>query len=253
MKMEKGDQLKWEKLVSSQIALWEVKKKLALENQTHKSDNPWQQAFITISRTFGAGGIDTANELGNILNWQVYDRELVQYIAETTNVRSRIVESLDEKRQNDMSNWMQTILDREALGNDKYFQHLIAVLVAIAEHGQAIIFGRGANFVLHNDFSMRVFITAPLECRIDKIALTKKLSLKEAKKLVMRVDKERMDYIKRFFRKDPNDPLNYDMVINSSETTPYKTAKTIIAALDEKLEKPISETLNTYTEKILQV
>ena len=235
MLKEDSRHIKWDRLVSNQVVLWDIRRKLEEETGSSQAESPWAGSFITISRTHGAGGDEIAAEIGRILDWQVYDRELVEYIAETANVRQRVVESLDERRQSEIENWMQTLLSHQMLGTDKYLKHLISVLLAIAEHGRAVIIGRGSNFVLASGKGLRVLITAPLEWRAEQLAQKRKISIKEAKKNIRKVDDERLAYIRRYFRRDANDPTAYDLVLNVMNMSKGCAARIIISALAHKI------------------
>jgi len=234
MLQNENQHIKWDRLVGNQVVLWQVKQKLK-EQRGQPKDSPWGQSFITISRTHGAGGDEIASEIGKILDWQVYDRELVEYIAETANVRQRVVESLDERKQSEVENWMQTLLSHQMLGTDKYLKHLVSVLLAIAEQGQSIIIGRGANFVLNSKRGIRVFITAPLQWRAEQLARKHHISQKEAKRIIQKVDGDRLAYIKRYFHSDANDPTAYDLVLNVMNMTRGCAARIIISALAQRL------------------
>ena len=168
----------------------------------------------------------------------MYDRELVEYIAQTAHVRRRVVESLDEHRRSETENWMQTLLDRGALGTDKYLKHLVTVLLTIAEHGQSIIIGRGGNFVLTEVNVLRVLITAPLEWRATQIAEKRDISSKEAKKIIAEVDGDRSAYLQHYFHRDANDPTAYDLVLNVEHLSIRAAAQTIVAAMEQRLGAP---------------
>ncbi len=238
MLLEKTDQIKWDKLVSGQLAVWQVRQTLRRQQPSIQPEGPWSHALITISRTHGAGGDDIAHETGKILRWPVYDRELVEYIAQTAHVRQQVVESLDEHRRSETENWMQTLLDRGALGTDKYLKHLMTVLLTIGEHGQAIIIGRGGNFVLVGENVLRVLITAPLEWRAKQLAEKRDIPTKEAKKIIAKVDDDRSAYLEHYFHREANDPTAYDLVLNVEYMNPRAAAQTIVAALEQRLGVP---------------
>lgn len=238
MKDLESSHIKWEKLATSQVALWEVKERLRKEQSHISPKGPWEKAMVTISRLHGAGGDDVAASLGKLLGWQVFDREVVDYIAMTARVRERIVATFDERKKSEIETWMQTLLDHSALGVDKYFQHLVNVLVAIAEHGQAIIIGRGGNFVVQKNRSCRVLITAPLPLRIERITNKHHILKQDAKKIIEQVDSARVAYIKRYFHQDPNNTALYDLILNSEHLDGEKAARIIKNALETIIGTP---------------
>jgi cytidylate kinase len=203
----------WDKLVNRQVAVWEAREH---QRQLHpeRMNSPCEFAYITISRAYGAMGYKIAETIGSYLNWSVYSRELVEYIAETANVRQRVAESFDERIRNKVESWITTMVDPSSMAHDDYYNHLVRVIVSVAEHGHCVIVGRGANYVLPPDHGLRIRLTAPLDFRVHMIAERQKISEKEAKKLVQRKDYERAAFVKQYFHVDIRDTDGYDMVIN---------------------------------------
>ncbi|NIR47740.1 cytidylate kinase-like family protein [candidate division KSB1 bacterium] len=198
-----------EQLINRQIRLWErtfEKGKRARD----ESVNP----CITISKEIGSQGVELAKRLAERLNWNLFDKSLVEYIAEDAKVRQSMVEIFDEKTQNEIHSWVLTLLDHHALGSDRYFKHLMTVIRTIGEHGCAVIVGRGSNFILPPTKALRLKVVAPEENRVAYIMQKQELDRKEADKLVKRADAERSAFIRRFYHQDAENPLCYDLVLN---------------------------------------
>ena len=85
-------------------------------------------------------------------------------------------------------------------------------------------------------FGVRVRMVAPFDVRVNRIALANGLTTGAADPLVAKVDHERKDFIRDQFQKDPRDPMNYDLVINTSALTVEGTAAIVMAALRQKLQ-----------------
>ncbi len=235
MTTRQNEQLNWDRLVKSQVAIWEIKQQIKKHQIHHPQDSLFQKSVITISRTHGAGGDAVAHEISKILNWPVYDKELVEYIAQTGQVRNRVIEDLDERRQSETQNFVQTMLSKQSIGMDKYFKLLHDVIAVIAQEGQAIIIGRGSHLIVDPKRAMRVMITAPMEWRIERVAREKGLSIKEARKTVSLVDSNRFAFIQRYFHRSANDHASYDLVLNAENLPPQTSARIIINALSTKL------------------
>jgi cytidylate kinase len=186
------------------------------------------------SRQHGAGGDDVAHALGEELQWPVYDREIVEYIAQTAHVRSQIIESFDERKQSEIDNWIKTLLSSGSMAIDQYLKHLLHVLVSIAEHGQAIMIGRGSPFVVKSAHGVRVLVTAPLQWRAQRLAQRRGITTKEALAVINKVDGERMAFVQRYFHRDPNDCALYDLVINTEHLAPEQASRIILTALEQR-------------------
>ena len=230
-----------DKLTSKQVGLWEVRKKLQQGAKEGEFREPYERGYITISREAGSLGNAVAARLAEKLGWQIFDKEIVEYIATTAHVRKSVIESFDEKKQDEIKTWVQTIIDSDTLSPDRYLGHLMRVIFTIAEHGRAIILGRGANFFLDPQKGLRVKIAAPLELRLIQIMHEMKLTRKEAQRYLAEQDNSRLAYIRRYFHRDADDPLFYDLVINTEFMPLEAVVDAIIAALKTKLGAGKSE------------
>jgi len=234
---EHVDPVHWERLAVSRIVPWEVAKHHPGAGEEAERQPGMN---VALSRTHGAGGDSVAEALGQLIQWPVYDRQLVDFIAENARVRDRVVATLDEKKQSEMENWVQTLFDRSALATDKYLKHLLKVLTSIFSHGQAIVVGRGGHFVADPRSTLRVLVTAPLPWRVQAIMAKRGVDKKAAQKIVTEVDKSRAAFIKRYFHKDPDDLAAFDLVINSEQTTPDQAAQILRCALEQRTGRPVA-------------
>jgi cytidylate kinase len=235
--------LHWDKLVSKQVGVWQVQRQPSQNLHYGAASGPWSRLVVLFSRQHGAGGDDVAHALGEELQWPVYDREIVDYIAQTAHVRSQIVESFDERKQSEIDNWIKTLLDSGSLAIDQYLKHLLHVLVSIAEHGQAILIGRGSPFVVKSVYGIRVLITAPLHWRAQRLAQKRGISNKEALAVIHKVDGERMAFIQRYFHRDPNDGALYDLVLNTEHLAPEQASRIILTTLEQRAGSQLSPPL----------
>src|SRR5512136_225916 len=55
--------------------------------------------YLLISREKGAGGSSVGQLAGKRLGWQVFDKEIVDAIAQKARVRRELIESLDERHR----------------------------------------------------------------------------------------------------------------------------------------------------------
>jgi cytidylate kinase len=238
MSQEKKDPVHWEKLIGSRIAPWEVRK---LHPEGRAPEGPWQKMNVTLSRRHGAGGDAVAAALGQLTGWAVYDRELVDFIAENAHVHQRVVSTLDERRLSETEIWMRTLIDSGAMAPDKYLKHLLKVLASLFAHGQTIVVGRGAHLVVNPEQAVRVLITAPLEWRTQRLMEKRGIDKREAQKVITDVDATRAAFIRRYFHVDTNDHTIFDLVINSEHTQPQQAARIILCALEQRAGEPFPE------------
>ncbi len=100
------------------------------------------------------------------------------------------------------------------------------IILEYALKGNVIIYGRGGQDLLSAVSSvLRVRIIAPFELRVERWAEREWLDPDLARKLVRRSDQQRAGFIKYYFDRDWENPLHYDLVLNTeriSEETAIK-------------------------------
>jgi cytidylate kinase len=186
---------------------------------------------IALSRATGARATSVARVLGQKLGWHVYDHELLELIAKEMGLRTRLLESVDERR----GSWIQDTMAGFALvplvSETGYVRHLVETLLSLASHGSCILVGRGAAHILPAATTLRVRLVAPLEDRIAVMSRELHVPRDEAARRVKTMDRERTAFIKDHFQRDPENPVNYDLVLNSSRFSVAECADVIVDAL----------------------
>lgn len=193
---------------------------------------------IAISRESGAGGTVIAREVGHLLDWIVYDRELLERIAEEAGLRSELLENLDEKRSHWLTEALETFGGAGTMSGTNYARHLAETLLGLAARGQCVIVGRGATVVLPANTSLRVRLVAALDDRVQRIRERLRVSESEAAKYVRQKDAEREGFVKDYFRHANGDAHGYDLVINTSRFSIQQSARLIVEAVRQFQQGP---------------
>jgi hypothetical protein len=190
--------------------------------------------YLLISRECGSGSSLLAQIVGERLGWNVFDSKIVDEIAKVARVQERLVQSVDEHVH---SAWEQTWRELllEELPDKKYLHHLSEVIMTLGHQGNVVLVGRGAQYFLPPECSLRVRLVAPLETRAQRVAGRKNISLEEARLRVNEIDSERAAFIRKTFQKDVRSPLNQDLVVNTGNLGIENTADIVLAALEKKL------------------
>ena len=191
--------------------------------------------YLLISREKGAGGSSVGQLAGKRLGWQVFDKEIVDSIAQKAQVRRELIESLDERDRTTIQDAVGRLLHPEPIGTPGYLTELHEILLTLGHQGDVVIVGRGARYVLPSQFGLRVRMVAPLDERVRRIASSANLSLRAAQDEVERSDRERARFARRQFGKDASDPLNEDVIINTAELTVEAATEVVVTALQRKL------------------
>ncbi len=191
-----------------------------------------QPFTIALSRDCGANGHLIARAVGTRLHWPVYDQELLRRVADDMGLRARMLENLDEKQ----ANWLQTFLAAlitsvPTVDSSAYVHHLVETLFCLAAQGECVILGRGAAQVLPATTTLRVRLVSPLKDRIATIQQRLGVKREEAVRRIAQTDHDRTQFVVNNFSKDPTDPCNYDLVLNSARLGVEACAEVIMETL----------------------
>lgn len=214
-----------EKIVDDQVLQWNRIK-------TEKKDAQSGISVVTISRESGSGGTILAGNLARTMGFDLFHREVIQEMAESANISTRIIETLDEKGLSVLEDSVAAMIRERHLWPDEFLRYLMKVIGTIGKHGQAVIVGRGAQFILPENENLKVRVIAPLAMRIQNVAHELDMAESEAQKMILKKDSERRSFSRKYFYADVTDPLNYDLVINTARMSIDAAVKSIVAALN---------------------
>ena len=190
---------------------------------------------ITISREPGSGGRLVAGGLADKLSYDLFHQEGINEMAQSAKISTRILETLDEKGLSIIEDWIASLVHQRHLWPDQYLQHLMKVVGALGKHGRAVLVGRGANFILPQDQTLRVRVVAPQKTRIANVAGNFKVSLEDAKMRVLQTEADRKAFIRKYFHADIAAPINYDLVINTGQLTIEAAVEAIQSCIDAQM------------------
>jgi cytidylate kinase len=185
---------------------------------------------ITISRQTGAGGSEIARRLAEEFKMDLVGRQLIELVARSTKMDVKMVQLLDEKAVSRIDSMITSFFVARHLSSDVYFRHLTKVLAAIGDRGWSIIVGRGAHLILPGEKTIRLRFIAPMESRIGFFMTSRQMTHAEAQRYVEKTDADRSGFIKKYFKVDSDDPINFDLVVNTGELG-IETAYTAVAAV----------------------
>ena len=185
---------------------------------------------ITISRQAGAGGSEIARVLAQKTKMDLMAGQIIQHVAESSKMSTKVVETLDEKAMTTMESWVNSMFVSRHLWPSDYLKHLTRVIGTIGKHGNAIIVGRGAGYILPPETTFRIKVIAPLEFRIESMMRIRGLTHGDAQKYIEKRDADRIAFVRKYFQTDAMDPLNYDLVINTEKVGIEGAVDTILIA-----------------------
>ncbi|MEG1498215.1 MAG: cytidylate kinase-like family protein [Bacteroidales bacterium] len=183
-----------------------------------------QRNFIlNIGRQLGSGGRQIGLLLSKQLNFNFYDKEIINVASKESGLSEECFEKVDEKRNDYISGLLGLRLSFmsgasfNGLSNDSLFQIQSEAMCKLADHGSCIFVGRCADYILRDRKEcFNIFINAPLEIRTKHIAEKHNISIKEAQILIEKTDKSRADYYNFYTDKNWGDSTSYHLCIDSS-------------------------------------
>jgi len=190
---------------------------------------PGTKPIITISRQHGVQGHAVAQRASEWLGqgWRIWDREIIDAVAESAQCRRQMVEALDEHAQHWVDNMTRNLFNVRFMESVTYRKHLVHVLLALAQQGHMILVGRGANFVVPGALNIR--LVASLEYRISIVMEQDHLTREQATRRIHDVEHERTEFTHTVFGRNIDDPGANDMVLRM-DSLGLDTAAAAIAA-----------------------
>lgn len=212
-----------EALVEEQLGKWR------LAGTEREKEKVQAGPVITLSRESGCGGTKIAQKLAKELGFDLMGGRIIQMVAESVEMSEKVICSLDEKEVTKRDDWLNSLFETRHLWPDQYLHHLTKVIGTIGRHGNAVILGRGANYILPQESTFRVRIIAPFEQRIKNATRTTE---DEARRYLIKVDADREAFIRKYFNADVKDPSHYDLVINMRVISIDGAVKAVIEAFN---------------------
>ncbi len=189
---------------------------------------------VAISREAASGGRRIAAALAAMLEWPIYDRELVDQIAKDSGFRSDMIESVDEHRGSFLLETLEAFTGAPTLGGAGYAHRLTETLAGLGAHGDCVIVGRGATAMLPPETTIAIRIVASQADRMATHCERQGISQREAKSQLKRIDRERADFVKQYFHQHIDDPHIHDLVINTSRLADEECVQLILSVIRQR-------------------
>jgi hypothetical protein len=212
-----------------------------------------KMSVITIRGNLGSGAPEIGKLVAGKFHFDYVDREIIDKVAELLQGKKHDIE-MKEMPSGSLSSRIGEALRRaypttrkvgllprweyedvslptweKPLDDAHYFAGLQSVIRDLAQSSSIVIRGRGSQFIL-KDYpgTLRVLIVAPLQMRVKRVAESSKSDERNAKKEIENYDSSRREFIKKYFHAALENPLDFDLVINTELVT-FEDAVVIIA------------------------
>ena len=135
---------------------------------------------IAVSREAGSRGGTIARRVGRKLGWQVYNQELLEYIAQEGVFTEGVVANLSPAGLGLGRGAAAALLRSRTSSQHPTVVDLARIVLALGAQGEVVLLGRGAGCILPRDTTLHVRIMAPLQDRIAYMSQWLRLTSMEA-------------------------------------------------------------------------
>jgi len=179
--------------------------------------------IITISREFGSGGRTIGRLVAERLGYKFYDGEIIDEVVKSSGLAREIVEKYDEYATHKNSFLYSIAINA---GGDNYnglsFANRVQiaqgnVIKKIAEEGNCVIIGRGADYVLRDrEDCLNVFIYADTEFKAKRVIENYGETNVKIEERLRDKDARRRVFYRSFAMREWGEYNNYDLMLDSS-------------------------------------
>ena len=210
--------------------------------------------IVTVSRQYASGGGEIAQIVAEQLDADLLDAELIHEVAQRLGLPEDIVSEHDERGETVIARLVNALRvsypdvsappdlleppgDVPELSNRAYVQVIEQVIREAARTDNAVIVGRGSQFVLRNDpNALHVHVFAPFDMRVQTVVAEQSVSLQEAERIVRDFDGARARYARHWYHSDWQSSEHYHLMVNAGRLDRHLAADLIVAAAHNPAE-----------------
>ena len=208
---------------------------ISLEKK-HPDEKRSVNPFVTISRQAGAYGITISRALCEYLQknekhaqcpWAAFDRELIDKVVEEHHLPEKVLPYLSEATISEIQDIMEELF---GVHPSQYtLVHKIGeTILHLAKLGHVVMVGRASHIITAKlPGGVHIRLIGPLEKRVERIQEYYQMDKKKATAFALTEEQNRKNYVKKYFGKNIDDPLLYDMVINTGTLKPQEIIQVI--------------------------
>jgi cytidylate kinase len=171
---------------------------------------------IAISRDAGARGEPIARRVADRLGWQLFNQDLLEYIAQEGSFRQNVLDELPAPAADWVEHQLGELQKKQNLSNHPSIVQMARAVLALGAQGEVVLLGRGAGYILPERSTLHVRLVAPLGDRVAFTSQWLRLTDEEAAEEVRQRDQRRADFVSTHFHRKANDLQQFDLVLNSS-------------------------------------
>lgn len=198
-------------------------------------------SIVTIAHSAYSGGGAIADKVATLLSYRSVDREVLIEASERYGISEAKYAEVLEAEGHWWERW------RESLR--LYRITLQAAMCEMAQGGKLVYHGRAGQQLLPGiRHVLKVLIVAPMDQRIALVQAQKRMDAESARHFIKELDRVRSRRFRALFNDDWQDPVGYDLILNSSRLT-ADGASSIIAETARREEfQPTPESIKVFQD-----
>ena len=198
-------------------------------------------SIVAISPTIGSLGDEIGREVARARGYEFADREIIEKAAARFGEGVMQLAHVTEEKP--------TLWERFVDTSRRYMTYVEAIVLELASRDDVVLAGRGAAFLLGSTrHVLRVRITAPERMRANRLVQLQGLVPEAAETLVRQSDNELGARVRYLYHVDWNDPLLYDLVLNTDRMTIPEGVALIEQALRSPRYQSTDQTMHEIRE-----
>ena len=224
-----------EQWIHNQVQVWEQSKNVIIKPDEIRP-------FITISREYGCRAASKVMKLVEVLNhyegldtWQLYDKSILDKIVADEGISEKLMETLDTKRRDEMTEFMRTVLT-DYPPQVAAYKMLIKAIRTLAIQGRKVIVGRASEVITRDlKYGLHIKFISSMPYKIKTVMDNQSIhSRLDAEKIVKEKEDLRHDFMTQYIRFDSHKPDSYDLIINVEKFSDDEIADIILGTLKAK-------------------
>lgn len=232
---------------------------------------------ITVTGRLSSGARELAQATAHALNLAYVDREILVEAAQQLGVSESQVDERDERASSigeRLASVLRTLMERSAaagagdpisgggldellartygeaaelpenavrgqLDDQQYIRTLTSVITGIAARGNVVILGRGSQVILqHEPASLHVYVTLPRAERVEALMQREGVAHEEAERHIKQSDHNRLEFHRRYFKVEMEDPRLYDLMLHAGRIAPDLAVQLVAKAARDRMPRP---------------
>jgi cytidylate kinase len=197
--------------------------------------------IITISHAAFSGGGAIADKVASLLSYRSIDREVLIEASRRYGIPEAKYTEVLETAGHWWERW------RESLR--LYRITLQAAMCEVAQGGRLVYHGRAGQQLLPAiRHVLKILVVAPMDYRIGLVRAQKALDVESARQYLRELDRVRGRRFRALFNDDWQDPVGYDLVLNSSRFSMDTGAALIADTVRKQDFQPTPESTKAFED-----